>query len=430
MHDSSGLPARLYGTHIGDLVRADGGALLIWSAEAVDRWGLNSPILSRNLRVGTSDVESTESFFGALLPEGRHLQTLATAVKTSSSDLVGMLAAVGADLAGALQVGEPAEARPPEELTEDQIAVLLSSASGFLVGGGGSALPGFQRKLTLTRDGDRWIRGNGTLPSTHILKPVQPEFRSAVDAEFYTLHLAARQGLVTFDSWVEVIAGSPTLVVGRYDRVRSGERIERVHQEDMGQALGLPWGGNDKFEQNNPVTSFRNMAALLDTRGSALIGTPDRLRLLRFATFNAAVGNTDAHAKNYSLLHSADGRTTLAPLYDAAPLGLDYTNANGTALSMRINGKYQVPDLTMHDLIAEGASWGILYSEADDAVRATLESLTEDTRTIVAPASIESHVPGYIRGQAQNLLDGMPARIDSAIPLQALPRLGTPHERG
>jgi serine/threonine protein kinase HipA of HipAB toxin-antitoxin module len=31
------------------------------------------------------------------------------------------------------------------------------------------------------------------------------------------------------------------------------------------------------------------------------------------------VGNTDAHAKNHSLLHHRDGTVTLAPHYDVAP---------------------------------------------------------------------------------------------------------------
>jgi hypothetical protein len=43
--------------------------------------------------------------------------------------------------------------------------------------------------------------------------------------------------------------------------------------------------------------------------------------------------------------------------------------------------------------------------------------------------SIEAHVPGYIRGQAQNLAEGRPARIPSVIPLMAQKRLGTPQPR-
>jgi serine/threonine-protein kinase HipA len=427
MTDLDELPVRLYETHIGELVRSGGRALLRWSDEAEERWGLNSSVLSRGLRVGLTSSDATESFFGALLPEGNHLETLAAEVKTVSNDLVGILGAVGADLAGALIVGSPSAARDPEKLTSEQIGELLRRASGFLVGGGGSALPGFQRKLTLSRIGGEWFRGNGSAPSTHILKPVDPDHRSAADAEMYTLHLAGALGLAPFESWVEIIADRPTLVIERYDREVVQGRLERIHQEDAGQALGLPWGGNHKFEQHNEGTTLRAISTILDTRGAALRGTPDRLKLLKYTAFNVAVGNTDAHAKNFSLLHSVDGGTKLAPLYDAAPLALDY--ANGSGMAMRINGKFQVPDITSVDLIEEAVSWGVSRDEASATVTSTLEALIAATRNIPAPDSIERHVPGYIRAQAQNLVDGKPARIESAIPLMALPRLGSPQPR-
>lgn len=38
--------------------------------------------------------------------------------------------------------------------------------------------------------------------------------------------------------------------------------------------------------------------------------------------FNVGIGNTDAHAKNYSLLHHEDGTVTLSPLYDTVPIGM------------------------------------------------------------------------------------------------------------
>jgi serine/threonine-protein kinase HipA len=43
----------------------------------------------------------------------------------------------------------------------------------------------------------------------------------------------------------------------------------------------------------------------------------DVTALLSRTTFNMAVGNADAHAKNFSLLHDADSPAVrLAPLYD------------------------------------------------------------------------------------------------------------------
>lgn len=424
------LPVRLYDTRIGTLERtARGGVVLRWSREAIDRWGENSRVLSAGLRVGVADEHASEAFFGGLLPEGEHIARLAREVKVDRGDVVGLLAEVGADLAGALRVGHlEAQQRDPEKLDIDAVGALLDRASGFLIGGGGSALPGFQRKLTLTRRDGSWWRGNGVIPSTHILKPVAAEYAASIESENFVLQVARQAGLLAFETWTETIAGRPVLVVERYDRIVDGDTVRRIHQEDAAQALRLPWGGNDKFEQNNPSATLRGIAGLLDT-GRTVFETPyaDRLRLARYAAFTVAVGNTDAHAKNFSLLHDDRGRITLAPIYDAASLALAYDATD--ALALRINGVTRLPDVTADDLVAEATSWGVPGGEARRAIDETLAAVVEATREVPAHPAIESHVPGYIRGQAENLLAGRPARISSTIPLSLRERIGSPQGR-
>lgn len=419
------LPVSLYGTHIGELVSLGRSrSIFRWSDAADERWGLNSAALSMDLRIGSTNEEQTDSFFGALLPEGAHLDRLAVEAKVASNDVAGLLGHVGADLAGALRVGDERAAREPVVLTTEEIEQLLVRASGFLVGGGGSALPGFQRKLTLTRIGGQWTRGNGTLPSTHILKPVGEQDRASVESENYTLAVARRLGLLAFDSWVEQIGSHMVLVIERYDRVRRGDTVTRLHQEDAAQALGLPWNSNAKFESVDARASLASIAGLLD-RGRTVFspGRPDAEKLLRYTVLNVAAGNTDAHAKNFSFLHDEAGRTRLAPYYDASPLALAYGGTQ--ALAMRVNGRTQQPDVTRSDLVQEAVSWGLAESSAVTIVDSALEEIVDATRELEAHESIERHVPGYIRGQAENLRAGRPARIPSAVPLMALKRLGT-----
>lgn len=424
------LPVELYGTTIGHLERDGDRAVMRWSAEAEQRWGLGSRVLSASLRVGQDSADLSEAFFGALLPEGEHIARLAREVKADRGDLVGLLAEVGADLAGALRIARPPAATPrePEVLAPADVAALVDRADGFLLGGGGSALPGFQRKLTLTRHRGRWLRGNGALPSTHILKPVGPDARAAVEAEAYALAVAREAGLTAMDAWTEQIGTRWVLVIERYDRRRIDDRIERLHQEDAAQALGIPWGGNEKFEQNDPRASLRAVAGLLD-RGRSVFSArdEDRRKLLRYTAFTVAIGNTDAHAKNFSLLHDHHGSVSLAPIYDVAPLALAYDAT--TRLSMRINGVEHLPEVTREDLVAEGAAWGLTDATARVAVDETLSTMVEATRRLPAHDSIEAHVPGYVRGQAQNLLEGKPARIASHLPLMLRDRLGTPPQR-
>lgn len=421
----------LYGTTVGHLERQGPRAVLRWSPDAEQRWGLRSRALSASLRVGEDSADLSESFFGALLPEGEHIARLAREVKVDRGDLVGLLAEVGADLAGALRIvgTKVVPQREPETLSTAEVSALLDRADGFLLGGGGSALPGFQRKLTLTREDGTWVRGNGLVPSTHILKPVAPDARGAVEAEGYALSVARHVGLTKMDSWVERIGTRWVLVIERYDRHRLGSRVERLHQEDAAQALGIPWGGNEKFQQNDSRASLRAVAGLLDRGGSVFAErSADRLQLLRYAAFNIAMGNTDAHAKNFSLLHDESGATSLAPIYDIAPLALAYGAT--TRLSMWVSGVQHLPDVTRDDLVSEGVAWGLTDTAAAAAVDETLATMVEATRILPVHDSIEAHVPGYVRGQAQNLLAGKPARITSHLPLMLRDRLGTPQPRG
>lgn len=424
------LPVVLYGTALGALERTrQGGAVLRWSRESVRRWGENSRVLSSGLRVGVEDAAASEAFFGGLLPEGEHIARLARDAKVDRGDVVGLLAAVGADLAGALRVGQgAADPLEPEKLDEPAVRALLSTASGFLIGGGGSALPGYQRKLTLTRRHGEWWRGNGTIASTHILKPVAAEDRAAAESEHYALQVARHAGLARFESWTEQMGDRPVLVIERYDRIDDGNTVTRIHQEDAAQALALPWGGNDKFEQNNARASLGEIARLLDAGRTVFEDLfVDRRRLAQYAAFTVAVGNTDAHAKNFSLLHDESGGVTLAPLYDAAPLALAYDATD--ALALRINGVRRLPDVTVEDLVAEASSWGVPVAEARAQIESTLAAVAEATRVIAAHPSIEAHVPGYIRGQAENLLAGRPARIESTLPLMLRTRIGSPQRR-
>ena len=432
----SELPVILYGLRIGELVRTGGRALLRWSDAAERRWGINSPALSNGLRVGLASIDATEAFFGALLPEGDALDRLARQVGTSSNDLVGILERVGADLVGALSVGGAGTRREAAHvLTGDELQVALRDAHGFLlgesggaVGGGGSAVAGIQRKLALTRIDGQWAVGNDNVPSTHILKPVAAGARMIVIREQYTLDLARALGLTTFGSWIETIGEQSVLVVERYDRTDVNGVITRLHQEDMAQALVLPWGGNDKFQWANPAANLAAIAAALDRERSIFdTGPSQRERLLRYVTFNVAVGNTDAHAKNYSILRPEEGPPQLAPLYDAAPIMLSYDASQ--RLALYVDDQQWLPDVTVDHLANEAVRWGVADARAREIIVDTLEQLVVATHDVVADPIIGATVPGFIRGQTKNLLAGKRAALDIGGPLGLQTRIdSTTHD--
>jgi len=92
------------------------------------------------------------------------------------------------------------------------------------------------------------------------------------------------------------------------------------------------------------------------------------------------VGNTDAHAKNISLLRHADGATELAPAYDVA-MHAHHENFSDV-FAMDVCGKSRMSAITGEDLVAEGVRWPLPAVRARRAVRDTLERLEQALVTL------------------------------------------------
>jgi serine/threonine-protein kinase HipA len=131
-------------------------------------------------------------------------------------------------------------------------------------------------------------------------------------------------------------------------------------QEDGCQATATP-PGQKYQEQGGP--SLRDLATAIRNFGDP----HDVAELLRRATFNMAVGNADAHAKNFSLLHGADDPIArLAPLYDVlSTMALETTDSTrgqlhaDTHMGQHVGGQADIRKVTSGDLISEGMNWGI-----------------------------------------------------------------------
>jgi serine/threonine-protein kinase HipA len=279
-------------------------------------------------KVGFTPAES-RPFFEALLPEGTVREQIASQRKLAASDTYGLLAELGRDCAGAIQIMEsrrmsdpPAVAWLDDAGVDALIADLPSRPLGLRTEDGRVrlSLAGVQHKAPLVRDNDgRFGEALNGMPTTHILKPdlAGSQYSAIATNEFFCMSLAARCGLVTAQVELGRFAGRPCLIVERYDRDLSAEPVRRRHQEDLCQALGL----TPDFKYQHPewrLPSFEALANLLNGHG-ARPGV-DRLGTADAAVFNYLVGNADAHAKNISLLHDPNG-VRLAPLYDIVSTG-------------------------------------------------------------------------------------------------------------
>ena len=102
------------------------------------------------------------------------------------------------------------------------------------------SLGGAQAKTALRYDGSRWWLPYDASPTTHILKPGVARFPATDVIEHVSQRAATLLGIDTAATECIKVRGARALLVTRYDRRPTpGGDYQRIHQEDICQALGL-----------------------------------------------------------------------------------------------------------------------------------------------------------------------------------------------
>jgi serine/threonine-protein kinase HipA len=254
---------------------------------------------------------------------------------------------VGNDCAGAVRFvrQENVEVHQPGSVTwlnEDEVASRLRELREDSANWLGTAftgqfsLAGAQAKTALLHQDGRWGVPSGETPTTHILKPAIAGLDDHDLNEHLCLEAAHRTGLHVVRTSVQQFGSESAIVVRRYDRRGTSDGIQRIHQEDICQALSVhPL----KKYQSDGGPGIRDVVGLFRTTMAPRVAD---LAVRQFAdalAWNWIIGGTDAHAKNYSLLLS--GRDVrLAPLYDiASALPYGYYE-DKLRMAMKIGGDY------------------------------------------------------------------------------------------
>jgi serine/threonine-protein kinase HipA len=322
--------------------------------QSVDAFPLS---LSMPLTEESHPHKAIHAFISGLLPDNEDVKrAIARRFGLPSATPFRLAGAIGEDMAGAVQLVPPEKVGALKKrkgiapIKEEELAAYLASlreAPGHInitEDAGRFSLAGAQAKKAVTWVNGKWYEPRGRTPSTHIIKPPIPWLEGQVENEHFCLRLAAELGLPAARSEVVHIGGSPNIVVWRYDRQRrkgtalldltdDGGTVVRIHQEDMCQAHAID---PSRKYQTDGGPGMKAIMALLAGSGSPAV---DRRRFLRACMLNFLILGTDAHAKNFSILHEA-GRYRLAPLYDVISL-LPYERdvLNSRALAMSVGGE-------------------------------------------------------------------------------------------
>ena len=262
--------------------------------------------------------EQARPFFANLLPESDLRRALARKLGLSEQNDFALLEAVGGECAGAVSL-LPDDMPLPDTgsyrlLNDDDLNALVDElhTRPMLAGEQGIrlSLAGAQNKLPIHFDGQHISVPIGNASSSHILKPPIAQYPHTVENEYFCMRLAERVGL-SVPSVTLLHKRKSLYLIERYDRKNvSDNAIERIHQEDFCQALGIP--PDQKYEKEGGP-GIKQCFTLL--RDHSVFPVQDVRACLDWVIFNYLIGNADAHAKNISLL-LMQGGPHLAPFYD------------------------------------------------------------------------------------------------------------------
>lgn len=343
----------------------------------------------------------TRPYFSGLLPEGPIRETVARKLGVSPRSDFKLLQCLGGDCAGALVISDEiplSTEQGKEEISEEGLSNILKTYSQqpFLVDHEGIrlSLAGAQEKLPLIYESNQFYLPKGA-PSTHILKLPIAGYENTVANEAFCLALSRSIGLNAVDAEIVMIGDINYLLVERYDRIQTGTRWKRLHQEDMCQALSI--ASENKYQQEGGP-GIKAMINLIKQQCS--IPAKDIQQCIHQLIFNYYIGNRDAHGKNYSFLYKEEG-LTLAPQYDV--LRTEAYEPLSRKMAMKIGTCYD-PDQVLEK------DWNML-AEENKINKTYLKHVREDIKVrivdkidMVIDALFKTIVPPIILRERERIL--------------------------
>lgn len=361
-------------------------------------------------------VDAVSNFLGGYVPEGNHREQMAAKRHVDKDDLFALLNEFGGSIAGAVTLRRPDEDpgfRPAYEPLDDRalaarLTQALEESDQGIPDDSRSTLPGYQPKVLVAQFDGQWAYPHGRAHSTHILKPQVPSRPSRVFDEHYSHLLTQHLGLSNYRSEIRTAGRMTYLAIERFDRVIDGDQVRLRHQEDLCQALGLDWRDTDvKFQQPEWLTDPKRATArrIGELLGSIPGGDAAVELWIRQLTYNVAIGNNDAHAKNVALMHLPTG-TELAQIYDALP-NLFQEGLIKRDLALAIDGQFDHRRMSVEHILAEVKSWGVIPDRRAAAiVIETLTTLDDALGVTTPPKGISPGMVEQLQWNVRRLIVG------------------------
>lgn len=304
------LSVRLHGVQVGVLKLVNGKMEFTYDENAQKPISLSLPLQKEPFK-----EKVCRAFFGGLLPENPNMrELLAKKYNINVNDDFKLLKEIGRDCAGALSFHEMTEPQKSYQmlkiegsiLSDEELTKYLRELPYRPYLGKRLSLAGAQEKTAVCVINGKIALPNDDIPTTHIIKTALPKYVQSIQNEYICMKVAKEIGLEVAEVEIRKVGEIEFLLVERFDRKYSNNlECERILQEDFAQSLGVQ--ARDKYK-----VTFKDCLKVLNKTATP---ANSKLRFVRQVIFNYLIGNTDAHAKNFSVYLTNDG-ITLTPAYD------------------------------------------------------------------------------------------------------------------
>ena len=304
------LSVRLHGLQVGVLRLVNGKMEFTYDENAQKPISLSLPLQKEPFK-----EKVCRAFFGGLLPENPNMrELLAKKYNINVNDDFKLLKEIGRDCAGALSFHEMTEPKKSYQmlkiegsiLSDEELTKYLEELPYRPYLGKRLSLAGAQEKTAVCVINGKIALPNDDIPTTHIIKTALPKYVQSIQNEYICMKAAKEIGLEVAEVEIRKVGEIEFLLVERFDRKYSNNlECERILQEDFAQSLGVQ--ARDKYK-----VTFKDCLKVLNQTATP---ANSKLRFVRQVIFNYLIGNTDAHAKNFSVYLTNDG-ITLTPAYD------------------------------------------------------------------------------------------------------------------
>ena len=363
--------------------------------------------------------DKVRAYFENLLPDSKDIrERIARRYKTGTTDAFDLLAEVGRDCVGALEIlpmgVSSAGVQPPQAqaLTDAQVAEVLRgtttpSTLGLIANEDDFriSIAGAQEKTALLQVDDQWCLPRGATPTTHIFKlplgsigGMKLDMRHSVENEWLCAMVLKAFGLPVAACRPMQFEDMRALVVERFDRAwwtspEGDRRLIRLPQEDLCQATGVP--PDAKYEADGGP----GIDSVFKVLEGSMTREQDHRVFFQAQVLFWMLCAADGHAKNFSLFIRPGGRYRMTPLYDvlsAYPVlgeGPSKISPFKARMAMSVRSKnthWHMRDILRRHWLAVGARHGVI---ADDGRGA--ESVVDDlvARTPEVVAAVRQQLP-------------------------------------